>query len=165
MRRSWLLIAMLIMVGAQAPGVPATDQKTSSGAREAAERLARVVGAEDMFINTLQQMSGQIAALINKQNPSADGRKIVDEIIMPEIRNRSGEITARIADIWASHYNLEELEQLRLFYETPLGRKSLHEWPLIMAESREAGTKWGTQTMQTIFREHAEELHALGIGK
>jgi uncharacterized protein len=165
MRRSWLLIAISILLGAQAPDVPSQQQTISAGARAAAERLAREVGAEDIFINTLQQMSGQIVAAINKQSPSADGRKIVDEIVMPEIRKRSNEMTEKIADIWASHFNLEELEQLRAFYDTPVGRKSLHELPLVMAESREAGGQWGRQTMLAIFKEHAEELRALGVGK
>jgi hypothetical protein len=164
-RRSWLLMAMLILLGAQAPDVPSEEQKISPAAREAAERLARDVGTEEMFVNTLQQMSGQIAASIDRQSASADGRKIVDEIIMPEMRKRSGEMTEKIADIWASHFSLEELDQLRAFYETPLGRKSLHKLPLILAESRDAGSKWGAQTMRAIFKEHAEEMRALGVGK
>ena len=88
----------------------------------------------------------------------------MDQIVIPEIRKRSDEMTELVVNIWASHYNQEELEQLRAFYETPVGRRSLTELPVIMDEARKAGNAWGQKTFQDILKDRADDLRALGIG-
>lgn len=164
MRRSWLVIVMLVLLGAGSPEAPAPVQPLPAGAHDAAEKLAKVMGTEDMMMQRLDLMKGQIAAAINKQNPAADGSKAVDDIIMPEIRKRSGEMTELVINVWASHFNLEELQQLTAFYETPLGQKSIREMPEIMEESRKVGTDWGRKTFLDIFKDRAADLRALGVG-
>ena len=162
-RRSWLIIATLFLLGAQSPDVPPAGQNISPEVREAATRLAKATEASDMLLQTLELGKDQIAEAVNKQNPGADGRRAVDEIIMPELRQRSGEMVELIVGVWASHFNLEELEQLRVFYETPLGQRSLHELPLVMQEAQEAGARWGQKAFQDIFKERAGDLRALGV--
>jgi hypothetical protein len=164
MHRAWLIIPMLFMLGAGVPDTPAPEKAIGPGAHEAATRLAKVMGTEDIMLQRIELMKGQIAAAINKQNPAADGSKAVDEIIMPEVRKRSGELTELVVNVWASHFNIEELEQMRAFYETPVGQKSVRELPVVMEEARKAGSDWGRQMFLDILKERAADLHALGIG-
>ena len=164
MHRIWLVVPMLVLLGAGVSDIPTPEKAIGPGAHEAAERLAKVMGTEDIMLQRFELMKGQIAAGINKQSPAADGSKVVDEIIMPEIRKRSGELTELIVNVWASHFNVEELEQLRAFYETPVGQKSVRELPVTMEEARKAGADWGRQVFLDILKDRAADLRALGVG-
>ena len=68
MHRFWLIAAMLVLLGAGTPEAPAPVQPLPAGAHEAAARLAKVMGTEDMMMQRLDLMKGQIAAAM----PTAD---------------------------------------------------------------------------------------------
>jgi hypothetical protein len=48
-----------------------------------------------------------------------------------------------VLPIWAKYYTREDVKQLIVFYESPLGRKLVSVQPQIMAESMAAGATWG----------------------
>ena len=50
MRRFWLVIATLFTLGAQSPDGPVPNDKIIPETREAAVRLAKVMGASDMML-------------------------------------------------------------------------------------------------------------------
>ncbi len=163
MRRSWLIIVTVFLLFAQSPDVSVADQKISPEVRQAAGQLAVAMGTADLMRQTLDLIGNQIVAAINNQSSAANGRTAVDEIIMPELSKGSDEMTALIGDVYASHFSLEELNKLRAFYETPLGRKTAREMPMIIAEADRVGDAWGEKTILEIFKERAEDLRAPGV--
>jgi hypothetical protein len=52
-------------------------------------------------------------------------------------------LTEMVLPIWAKYYTREDVKQLIVFYESPLGRKLVSVQPQIMAESMAAGATWG----------------------
>jgi hypothetical protein len=53
------------------------------------------------------------------------------------------ELADLVVPVYSRHFTLEELEQLAAFYRTPLGKKMIHEMPMVMKESMAIGQEWG----------------------
>ena len=158
MRRLLLAILLFLTTNAQAAGPVISDE-----VRAAAITLSRTLGSENMMSQMFDTMAGQIEGAVTRQNPKADAKAIVNEIIMPEMKLRMGELNNQIIEIWAATFDLTELEQLRQFYETPLGKKSLQLMPKVMAEGQAAGTKWAQEVFRDILKKHEVRLRALGL--
>jgi hypothetical protein len=70
-----------------------------------------------------------------------------------------------IVPVYDKYLSDEEIKGLIQFYQTPLGQKTLRVMPQLMAESQEAGRKWGEglgrQSMLDVLSEHPELEKAL----
>lgn len=162
--RSMVAACVLLPLGARAAdALDAARPDIGEEAREIAAAMARDMGTEAMMRQMLDKMRDQLVTVISARTPQASARKAVDDIIMPEFLNGVGTMTARVVDIYATHFDVDELKQLRAFYETPLGRKSIRALPEIMRESQAAGESWARTTLQEIITKRGDDLRALGV--
>jgi hypothetical protein len=72
-----------------------------------------------------------------------------------------GEVAVNLlVPIYDKHWTDEDVKGLILFYETPLGQKMITVLPQVMAESQEAGRKWGESlghdSIMEVFAEHPD---------
>ena len=67
------------------------------------------------------------------------------------IKPHIGELCEIIAQVWARHFEVSELQDLIVFYSSPTGQKLLDLQPTIMMESMERGMIWGQQVAMTAF--------------
>ena len=158
----WIVIATCLMVSfaAAAADTPATSPATDEARQEAAA-LAKTIGMEAMMTQMMSMMREQMVASVARNIPRDKAEIAVDEIFMPEIRSRVGELSATIADIWASHFDVAELRQLREFYETPLGQKAIQTMPGLMVEAQKAGADWGRRVARDAIAKNGDKLRAL----
>jgi hypothetical protein len=159
MRGILLLFAMLALLGAGAPdnaGPPADT--ISPETKASAVRLLHLMGMDQQMLQVIELMRPVIAAPILAKVPGPDGQKMVDEIIMPELRQHIGGLLDMVADSYTKHFSAEEISELRAFYETPLGQKMVRERPAMMTESQQMGVAWARGILPEVLRDHADEL-------
>ena len=88
---------------------------------------------------------------------------VVDEILMPNFRARSGELVAEMADPYAVNFTISDLKALRAFFGSPLGQKWLRTIPVARTQGEQAGLAWGQRVFQDSVNRHADELRARGL--
>jgi len=139
---------------------PATDE-----ARALAAELARATGMEARTAQVMGLMRNSMVELMRTSShlPAEDVGKIVDEVLLPEMRSRVGELSAAIVEIYATTYSPDELRQLLAFYKSPLGQRLLQLAPRINELTIAAGQAWGRQVGRDAIQNHLEELRRRGI--
>lgn len=88
-----------------------------------------------------EQFSTYFINSIKTRQPDID-QKFYDEIVNEFNGN---EIVKLIIPIYEKHYTEEEIDQLILFYQSPIGKKMVEKMPLVIQESMEIGQKWGME--------------------
>lgn len=95
--------------------------------------------------------------------PEAAATAVVDEILMPNFRARSGELVAEMTEPYALNFTISDLKALRAFFGSPLGQKWLRTIPVARTQGEQAGLAWGQRVFQDSVERHADELRARGL--
>jgi hypothetical protein len=161
-RGTFLVFSLLITLGA-GPGEPSPPVAVTSADRETALSLLKLTGAEAQMIRMIEAMKPGVAAMILLKVPGPDGQKLVEDILMPELRNHIGGLTATIAEAYVKHFTAAEMAEMLNFYAGPIGRKMVAEQAAIAGESQQIGAAWVQSILPVIFREHADELAAISM--
>ena len=139
-----VLLGAALLVPAVAP--PAAAQGTPPRAAAPADpatraEAVRLIEAMNMGSIMEQTIMALRPALV--QQFQAAGRATpqqaetaVTDLIVPALRAATPEMLSGIADIWARHFTPAEMRELRAFYDTPIGRKSLALTPQMTAETQ-----------------------------
>ena len=96
-----------------------------------------ITRSEEMLDQMFETMSGQMADMMKAQGVEVDleMKTILDETwreVIGELKKGFRPLTSRL---WAKYFTEEELEQLLVFYQSEVGRKSIETAPQIMQES------------------------------
>lgn len=129
---------------AQGPAATAPSRTTEQAARE----LVEVTGAAKMGSQVLAQMIPALRQAV--PDAPADFWAEFSAEVKPD------EIMDRVIPIYAKHFSLEELEQLLVFYRSPLGQKVIGEMPAVVSESMTVGQEWGRQIGERAIRKLEE---------
>jgi uncharacterized protein len=160
----------LICAGLAAAICIAMPSKTTVAAQdpaavEKAIELLEVSGAQAAFEQLIPRITQQMGMLAEQMNPG-DG-KAVNELMqtkfLPRILERSHEFSELIANVYAKHFTLAELDQLIEFYNTPVGRKLVQEQPQMMTEAMGVGQRWGQAVAAEVLQEMAPEFDKRGL--
>lgn len=95
--------------------------------------------------------------------PEPAAAAVVDEILMPNFRARSGELVAEMMEPYVLNFTISDLKALRAFFGSPLGQKWLRTIPVARAQGEQAGLAWGQRVFQDSVDRHADELRARGL--
>ena len=144
-------LAMPVVVSAEAPKIDANatkEVKVDSARLNAAKDLVSSMGIKDSYSKMIDQAT---KGLVLRQ---------------PKLESVEGEIKAfytkyigwdvikdKMATIYAKHYTVKELNELKDFYKSEVGQKSIKLMPQIMQE----GKKLGASSVMA----HADELKAI----
>lgn len=69
------------------------------------------------------------------------------------------DIAGELAKVYENSFTDAEMEELLLFYETPIGKKSLQTMPQVMQESGMIGQKFAEKN-QAVFQKEMEDIMA-----
>jgi hypothetical protein len=150
--------------GDQTPSGPATAP-IAPDVMAAAQALVEVQGGIEGAQATLSALRNQLVTTIAElsHKPVAEVAPIVDELILPELKAHADGLVAIAAASYASHFTVSELDDLRSFFLSPVGRKLTALRPVITQETSAAGRDWGRRTTVEAIRKHAEELRQRGL--
>ena len=173
MRLLAVLLACTAACAVQAGAALAQSTAASSAAAPAISDEARAAALEVMEASSsantavalLGALRNQMVANMQRMTskPADQVARIVDEVLLPEMKARVGELTAVIVEITASNYTIDEMHQLAAFYRTPLGQKVVQVTPNVAQASAIAGQAWGMRVAQDAMRKNADELRRRGI--
>lgn len=123
--------------------------QADSSAANSARELLRLTGSAKIGV---QMMNTMIASF--KQHytdvPDEFWDSFMNEVNMDEL-------IEKIVPIYIKHYTQAELEELIVFYKTPLGQKVIQELPLISRESYSIGQDWGKQIAEKVISRMKEK--------
>lgn len=161
--RSWLIA--LAAAAALALPAPASSADGDPEAIAEATQLLRVTNAGASADQVMSMMLVQIGDLVKKLNPGQGAlvEQLMREHFLPEFKASYGEMERMFAEVYARHFTAEEMRQLRAFYETPLGQKTISEMPALLAEGAQLGQKWGTEVARRAFEKLKPALQEHGL--
>jgi hypothetical protein len=103
--------------------------------------------------------------LLRAANPEqgAAVSRVVDEFVLPELRQRIPEFLQVMAVLYAQNFTAAELDEVRQFYRTPTGQKFLQKQTPMALESQRLGAIWGQRAAMDAFKRIAPELERRGL--
>lgn len=137
------------------------DMQTRQEARKFIE-ASRMADAMKAVIPAAQE---SVMGLLLRTNPAMAEqiRPAVEELIMPEFYARLPELVDAAVDLYALHFNAEELRKLTAFYETDEGRKLALLTPTLTLQGRQLGQAWGQRVAIDAMAKAAPKLRERGI--
>jgi hypothetical protein len=82
--------------------------------------------------------------------------------VSKELAGREQEIGDAIAKIYATNFTEQELKDLLAFYQSPLGKKSIEQEPLVFNASRQFMDQWAQTFSEEINGKFRAEMRARG---
>lgn len=193
MKISAILVSVLLLASlcaGQAPAssaetaeTPSDTQSVAAAARASRQpkidpakeadlrRLLEVVNAGGVAMQTRDEMEKSIKPLVSNALPAGEYREKLVGLFFEKFRSKRDpqQLIDLIIPIYDKYYSDQEIKELIQIYGTPLGHKLIAVTPKIMAESQEAGGKWGRelgrQCMLEVLAEHPEFLKSIEDAK
>ena len=158
------LLALMVIVGGLW-SLRAEAQEVSPEALAASRELMTLTQSDRMLDQFLVMFTPQVSALIEKANPEKGPlvRKIMDEMMLPEMRKQIPEAIDEVAKVYSRHFSLEELNELIAFYKSPIGRKFVEQQSPLMADLSRVDQEWGQRATLKALRNLAPKLKEQGI--
>jgi len=130
-----------------------------------AAKILEKTHALDNMSAALDTMIVPMVRNIKQQAPtlSDDQLKIISDMLLEEMKASMPKMLALNAQVYASHFSLEELKSIEAFYETPAGQKIVAETPEIVKEVFPIGMAWGRQAAEDAMARITEKLRKQGV--
>jgi uncharacterized protein len=129
--------------------VRAADQPADPQKEKDVRTLLELSGAAKMG----QQMFDAVVGQVRKLHPDVPAEFWTE---MAKEVDFDGLIT-QIVPVYANHFTDDEIKELIKFYESPVGRKLVHEQPAMMQESMGIGQKWGYELSVKVTKRMTEK--------
>lgn len=89
--------------------------------------------------------------------------QLVSQMLADEMRKELPQLLTVNAQVYASHFTLDDLKAIDAFYQTPAGQKIVSESPKIIRETVPIGMLWGRQAAQAAMQRVIKQLRAKGV--
>jgi len=133
--------AAVMMVASYTPAA-AEDEFTESHLNAAREVVA-VTDSLSTFDDILPLLAEQTRTLFIQSDPSRTQEVIdVTNDVALQLAAKRGDLNGIIYEVWARRFTEEELRELAVFYQSPLGAKLTKNGPTITALSIGAARQW-----------------------
>jgi len=168
-RAGAVLVAMVCVAGfgVRFACAESASEKVTPEYRAQVRRVMEVTNSDSTVMALTGFMAGPIMGEFRKQHPEAPDS--FEAIATEEMRKAFLEgmdgMRDRVAVIYSAHFTLEDLRALADFYQTPLGRKMIHEMPALMQESYVVGMKWAQEMVPVVVRRLEQRLATRPAGR
>lgn len=109
-------------------------------------------------MRTAEAMDTSLSQMIASQRQAPTGMPPVFwDSLQVRFRRAMPQLLDEVATIYLRHYTKGEMEQLLVWYDTPLGRKVAAQTATITRESMVAGQTWGAAIGQQLVGEMQEK--------
>lgn len=159
------IAAFLLAAAASMSALPSAAQQVTAESLAASRELMSLTKADQSLDQFIGMMMPQIGQLLEQANPDQGAlvRKIMDELVLPELRKSIPEAVDEAAAIYARTFTQAELNEVIAFYQTPVGQKFIERQSALMIELGQAGQAWGQRTAIKVLRDLAPKLKEQGI--
>jgi hypothetical protein len=117
--------------------------------------------AEQGMTLAAQALSAPLAQMSGKQ--SAEVLSILNDVLIPEMRSRLPELLEIIAEAWAAHLTVDDLRQIKAFYESPIGQRLVEVQPMVIQQSILASQQWSQAVALDALQKNRDTLRQRGL--
>ena len=152
----------LISVALASP-IPALAAPPTAAALASANEIAKLTGATALFNPLIAGVVEQSKILFLQQNPGLAGD--LNEIaakMRADLAPRMNELTGEVAKIYADHFTEQELKDLVVFYNSPVGKKMVAEQSIVVNASLKFAQDWANKLSDEVTGKMREELKKKG---
>jgi hypothetical protein len=140
------LAAVVVLAMSLWSEVASAQQPPTAGALVAARQLLQLKGAFTVYdgavVGTIENVKGQL--LQNNISYQKDLNDVAAKM-RQDMAGRDAEIGNEMVRQYATDFTEQELKDLVIFYNTPLGKKLLTQEPKTIAASLQFMRDWGTR--------------------
>lgn len=143
-----------------AQGVKAPPAEALSTARE----LLLAMGTEKQFDAMVPLLVQQLAGLLKSQKPG--DAAVIDDVfgqIGKRFLERKGEMLDLVAPLYAQRFSASELQEMLVFFKSPVGQRFAAELPGLSQQAMQAGMAWGQKLGAEMQQEAVRELQKRGV--
>jgi len=160
-----LLAAMLLMLSLFAGSAAQAQDAGTAKRLELGQQLIDLAGVKDGIAQMLDQIAPGLTQLAQQANPGKEKEvaEVMTQFIVPKMKENLPEALRQCAVVYADHFTEDELNQLIAFYQSPLGRKLVHEQPAMSRELSRFGAAWARKAAQQAIHEYANEFKKRGL--
>ena len=156
--------ALLAAVGvALASPLPALAAPPTPAALASATEVAKLTGATALFNPLVAGVVEQSKILFLQQDPGLAGD--LNEIsakMRADLAPRMNELTDEVAKIYADHFTEQELKDLVVFYNSPVGKKLVVEQAIVVNASLKFAQDWANKLSDEVTGKMRDELKKKG---
>ncbi len=157
-------VARLALVGtALISFAPALAAPPTPAALSAAGEIVKLTGATALFAPLIPGVIEQSKLLFLQQNPGLGGD--LNEItakMRADLAPRMAELTSEVAKIYAEHFTEQELKELLVFYNSPIGKKMVAEQSVVVNASLKFAQDWANKLSEEVTAKMRNELKKKG---
>jgi hypothetical protein len=167
-----LLAAASPSVAQDAAGSPvdATPPGADAGVQIPPEHLALAQEIIDLtqsdraFDDILPRLATQTQTVLIRSNPSFT-REIEDTVteVAISLAQRRAELARVLQGVWARRFSVAELEELKVFFSSDVGKKFVDQTPVITALALGAAKQWEEAISQQMVNEARVKLREKGV--
>lgn len=115
------------------------------------KEMFEVSGSEGAYQAAIEQM----LVIFKQQYPKVE-EDVWNEFETEFTKTSLDDLTEMLVPVYSKHMTKSDLEELIIFYRTPVGKKFAQNSPMIVQESMQVGQEWGMKIGQD-FSERMKE--------
>jgi hypothetical protein len=129
-----------------------------------AQEVITLTKSDDTFDEILPRLADQTQAILIRQYPSftREIEETVPEVALSLARRRA-ELAQVMQGIWARRFSIAELNEMKTFFSSDVGRKFVAETPVLGALSIGAARQWEQALSQQILDLTRTQLREKGV--
>ncbi len=159
-----LALVIALPVAKAQPAVQSAAQHPDPASLAAAEQLLRDNGEGARTEQAMRTMRTAFVSILKSKTQQPDQvARIVDQVLMPSVRQRIPELEAQIAALYASNASLADLKSLDAFYRSPLGQRAVVIAGAIQAQSLPIAIAFMRRIIPDVLKAEADVLRQKGV--
>ncbi len=154
---SCVLVCASLLAGATA--------RADDAELQAARKLAEMTGMLTTMQAQGQSLIGFIKAALDQANPrqGVEIEDVVDQYVAPVVQKNIPALLDATTKLYAATFTREEIDQMIVFYDTPLGRKIIKTMPQLQQSGTGVGIEWGKRVLSEMTPELKQKLEERGL--
>ena len=150
------------------PGNPAAAQPVSAEERNDIAELLRASGAINIARTFSVNLTLQISEMLKKSRPDISASVFdligdeVNKVVSASLESKGGLVDLYV-QLYHKYFTRDEIKQLTVFYNSPLGRKMQSVSPTLLKDSIAVGQRWGQMISPLIQQRVRERLQQSGV--
>jgi hypothetical protein len=156
-------LAAIMLTGNLARAQTAPEPSPPAENLAAARELVQAMKATDTLKALLPAIISNMKAAVVQNRPEIEKQYDALMPIFADAANaRLNELADQVAVVYARRFTLDELHQIKAFYQTPVGQKMITEQPAIARETMALGQQLGRSIATDIQTRMLEQMRKNG---
>jgi hypothetical protein len=112
-----------------------------------------------------ESLTGFVKAALDQVNPrqGVEVEDVIDQYVTPVVTKNIPALLDATTKLYATTFTREEIDQMIVFYQTPLGQKIIKTMPQLQQSGIAVGVDWGKRVLSEMAPELKAKLEERGL--